>query len=176
EVIGVVVHVVAVVGLGGAAVPPPVVSDPAEPCVRHRLELAVPGVGVERPTVAEDDRGTRTPVLVEDLDAVRGRDDRHDVLLRERWWSVGADAQAACRCVLSSRRPAWASAHSRAWSAISSQPSWAVMRCARPGQVSCSVTVPGARYLRALDRWTDGGMMWSSEAERKSSGGRAALR
>jgi hypothetical protein len=43
--------------------------------------LGVPVVRLQRPAVAEHDRLTLPPILVEDLDAVFGRDGGHDLLL-----------------------------------------------------------------------------------------------
>ena len=57
----------------GQIVSSPAVRDyaVAAPEQEHHLGIAV--VGGERPTVAEDDRLARAPVLVEDLGAVRGK-------------------------------------------------------------------------------------------------------
>ena len=73
EVVGAVVHVVPVGGLRGAAVPPPVVGDDAVAVLDEEQQLRVPVVGGQRPSVAEDDRLTAAPVLVEDLRAVLKR-------------------------------------------------------------------------------------------------------
>ena len=65
EVVGVGVHVVAVPRLAGAAVAAAVVGDAAVAVGGQEEHLVVPGVGVERPAVAEDDGLSRAPVLVE---------------------------------------------------------------------------------------------------------------
>jgi hypothetical protein len=63
EVIGVRVDVVAVPGLVRSSVPPAVVGDGAVALRGHGDELVVPGVGVERPAVAEDHGLAPAPVL-----------------------------------------------------------------------------------------------------------------
>ena len=80
EVVGVVVHVVAVAGLGRAAVAAPVMGDDAIAVAEEEQHLRVPVVGRQRPAVAEHDRLARAPVLVEDLDAVLGGDRAHAAL------------------------------------------------------------------------------------------------
>ena len=69
QVVGVVVHVMAVAGLGRAAVPAAIWAT-----TRSRAEeehhLGVPVVRGQRPAVAEHDRLSRSPVLVEDLGTV----------------------------------------------------------------------------------------------------------
>lgn len=79
RVIGVVIHVVAVPDLAGAAVATAIMRDNAEALVHEKHHLRVPVVGTERPAVVEmDDLGVaRAPVLVEDLDAVFGSDRSH---------------------------------------------------------------------------------------------------
>jgi len=61
KVVGVVVHVVAVAGLGGSAVAAPVVGDDAVAVLEEEQHLDVPVIGRQRPTVAEHDGLTRTP-------------------------------------------------------------------------------------------------------------------
>ena len=77
EVVGVVVHVVAVGGLRGAAVAAPVVGDDPVAVLQEEQHLVVPVVGRQRPAMAEHDRLTLTPVLVEDLGAVVRGDGGH---------------------------------------------------------------------------------------------------
>ena len=77
QVVGVVVHVMAVGGLRGAAVAAAVMGDDAIALLEEEQHLVVPVVGGERPAVAEDDGLAGTPVLVEDLDAVFGGDGGH---------------------------------------------------------------------------------------------------
>ena len=77
QVVGVVIHVVAVAGLRGAAMAAPIVGDDAIAVVEEEHHLRVPVVGRQRPAVAEDDRLPGAPVLVENLDAVFGGDRVH---------------------------------------------------------------------------------------------------
>src|SRR6185312_12494447 len=71
------VHVVALRRLGRAAVTATVMSDDAVAAQHEEHQLGVPVVGTQRPTVMEHERLTSSPILVEDLRAVRGRDERH---------------------------------------------------------------------------------------------------
>ena len=77
EIGGIVIHVVAIAGLGRAAVSAPVMRDDAEALVQEEQHLRVPVVGRQRPAMAEHDRLTAAPVLVENLDAVLGCDRWH---------------------------------------------------------------------------------------------------
>src|ERR1700722_20283030 len=81
EVVGIVVHVVAVAGLGGSPVAPPVVSDDAIDVKDEEHNLGVPVIGRDRPSVAEHDGLAASPVLVEDLRAIGGGDRAHEELL-----------------------------------------------------------------------------------------------
>jgi hypothetical protein len=92
QVVGVVVHVVAVAGLGGASVPAPVMGDDAVAAQQEEQQLGVPVIGRQRPAVAEDNRLARAPVLVEDLGAI-GRRDR-TLALPPRVWEFGVDTSA----------------------------------------------------------------------------------
>jgi len=74
EIVGVGVHVVAVPGLARAAMAAPVVRDRAVTMGRDEHQLVVPRVGVQRPTMTEDDRLAGSPVLVEQFGAVSRRD------------------------------------------------------------------------------------------------------
>lgn len=71
-VVGIVVHVVAVPYLAGAAMAPPVVGDHAVAFSEEEQHLRVPVIGTERPAVVEVDHRciARAPVLVENLYAV----------------------------------------------------------------------------------------------------------
>ena len=77
EVVRIVIHVVTVAGLAGAAVAAAGVGDDPIAVIEEEQHLGVPVVGRQRPAVAEDDRLARAPVLVEDLRAVRGGDRAH---------------------------------------------------------------------------------------------------
>ena len=77
EVVGIVIYVMAVAGLGGAAVAAPVMGDHAEALAEEEEHLWVPVVRREGPAMAEHDGLTGAPVLVVDLEAVPGGDRRH---------------------------------------------------------------------------------------------------
>jgi hypothetical protein len=83
QVIGVVVHVVAVGDLRGAAMPAPVVCDHPVATLQEEEHLGVPVVGREGPSVAEDDRLAGAPVLVEDLSSVSGGELGHSSASRD---------------------------------------------------------------------------------------------
>src|SRR5690606_29549706 len=74
------IHVVAVADLARTAVAAPVMSDDAITPLDEIEHLCVPVVGTQRPTVVKYDRLSRTPVLVEDFDAVLCGDCIHDLL------------------------------------------------------------------------------------------------
>ena len=88
EVVGVGVHVVAVPGLARAAVAAAVVGDAAVAAGGQEQHLVFPGVGAERPAVAEDDRLPGAPVLVVDLRAVFRFDEWHERLLQVAWADI----------------------------------------------------------------------------------------
>src|SRR6185369_7364332 len=100
--------VVALAGLRRAAVAAPVVGDDAVPPVEEVQHLVVPVIGAQRPAVAEHDRLARTPVLVEDLRAIAGRDSPHRHLLP----SVGRGTSATEPSLASN---ATKSARNRPW-------------------------------------------------------------
>ncbi len=74
QVVGIVVHVVAVRDLGRAAMATAVMRDHPIAVIEEEHHLRVPVVGRQRPAMAEHDGLTRAPVLVVDLDAVLRRD------------------------------------------------------------------------------------------------------
>ena len=86
QVVGVVIHVMAVGGLRGAAMAAPVVRDDAIAVLEEEQHLRVPIIGRQRPAVAEHDGLTFAPVLVEDLNAVFGGDRVH-VSLSFLWFA-----------------------------------------------------------------------------------------
>ncbi len=92
DVGGIGVHLVAGVGLARAAMAAPVMGNDAIAFAQEEHELIVPVIGAQRPAMMEDDRlGVLGPgVLVENLGAVRSRDERHipGPLLMEvgSWW------------------------------------------------------------------------------------------
>src|SRR4030081_422225 len=77
QVVGIVVHVMAVAGLGGSPVAAPVMGDHAIAVLEEEQHLCVPVIGRQRPTVAEHNGLTVSPVLVEDFRAIRGSDRTH---------------------------------------------------------------------------------------------------
>src|SRR6202040_1455149 len=78
QVIGIMIHVVAVGGLGRAAVPTAVMGDHPIAMMQEEQHLVIPVVRAERPTMAENYRLSVTPVLVVDLYTVFGRDSGHE--------------------------------------------------------------------------------------------------
>ena len=77
QVVGVMVHIVALGGLSGAAMAPAVMGDHAIAMMQEEQQLRVPIIGRQRPAMAEHNWLARTPVLVEDLRAVLGGDGGH---------------------------------------------------------------------------------------------------
>jgi hypothetical protein len=77
KVVGVVIHVVAGADLTRAAMAASVMGDHAEAMLQEEQHLRIPIVSRKRPAMAEHDRPTRTPVLVENLGTVLGGDRRH---------------------------------------------------------------------------------------------------
>ena len=64
----------------------PVMGDDAIAVLEEEQHLGVPVVGRQGPAVAEHDGLTASPVLVEDLRAIRRRDRAHVVLPSCRCW------------------------------------------------------------------------------------------
>ena len=79
EVIGIVIHVVAVADLAGPAVAAAVMSNDAIAVIEEEQHLRIPIVGRQRPTMAEDDGLTFAPVLIVDLYPVAGCNCTHVV-------------------------------------------------------------------------------------------------
>src|SRR5258705_4667393 len=77
EIVGVVIHVVTVGNLTGAAMPPTIMGYDAIALLYEEQHLVIPIIGRQRPAVTEHDRLTLAPILVEDLNAVFGRDRAH---------------------------------------------------------------------------------------------------
>ena len=73
QVVGIVIHVVAVADLCGSAVAAAVMRDDAIALIEEEQHLRVPVIGRQRPAMAEHDGLTVSPVLVEDLHAIFGR-------------------------------------------------------------------------------------------------------
>src|SRR4051794_41634941 len=79
EIRSVVIHVMAGGNLGGTAMPAPVMGDDAKSLVQEEHHLCVPIVRRQWPAVRKHHRLARTPVLVENLNAVLGLDGAHGV-------------------------------------------------------------------------------------------------
>lgn len=68
EIVGVVIHVVALAALGGTAVAAPLVRDDAEAVLEKKEHLRIPIIGRKRPAMTEDDRLSTAPILVKNVD------------------------------------------------------------------------------------------------------------
>ena len=77
EVIGIVIHVVTVSDLGGAAVAAAVMGDDAIALIEEKQHLCIPVISRQRPAMAEHDGLTFAPILIENLNAVLGRNSVH---------------------------------------------------------------------------------------------------
>src|ERR1700752_1019943 len=77
QIVGIMVHIVAVGGLGRATMATAVMGDNAIAMIEEEQQLRVPIIGRQWPAVAEHDRLARTPVLVEDFRAVLGGNSAH---------------------------------------------------------------------------------------------------
>src|SRR5260370_36543934 len=80
EVVGVVVHVIAVPGLARAAVAPAIVSDASVSFGSQEEHLVFESIRGERPAMAEDHGLPFAPILVIDLRAIFGGDKGHGML------------------------------------------------------------------------------------------------
>src|SRR5229473_590717 len=70
EIVGVSIHFIAVPRLVGAPMPPSVMRDHAIAPLAEEEHLPVPVVRGKRPTMGENDRLTRSPILVINLRAI----------------------------------------------------------------------------------------------------------
>ena len=77
QVIGIVIHVVAITHLSGPAMAAAVMRYNAIAVLEEEQHLCVPVIGRQRPAVAEHDGLTLSPVLVVDFRAVGGGDRAH---------------------------------------------------------------------------------------------------
>src|SRR5438552_227861 len=68
QVVGIMIHVMAVARLGGAAMTATVVGDDAIAFANEEKHLRVPVIRGERPAMTEDDRLPGPPILIEDVD------------------------------------------------------------------------------------------------------------
>src|SRR4030095_16546995 len=78
----VVIHIVPVAHLARTTVTAAIMRDDAITLADEEEHLRIPVVGTKWPAVMKDDRlgGLRAPILVEDLDAILGRDGGHGVV------------------------------------------------------------------------------------------------
>jgi hypothetical protein len=60
-----------------------VVREHAVTLLTEEEHLCVPRVGIERPTVREDDRMSRTPILVVDIGSIVSNEERHCAVLSD---------------------------------------------------------------------------------------------
>src|ERR1700730_9727803 len=91
QVVGIVIHVVTVAHLSGAAMAAAVMSYDTIAMIEEKQHLRVPVVGRKRPTMAEHDGLAFAPVFIENLNAVLCRDRAHRVhpfLRGHRWIPV----------------------------------------------------------------------------------------
>ena len=95
EVVRVVVHVVAVADLCGAAVTAPVMGDDSITVMQKEDHLGIPVVGAQRPAMTENDGLTCAPVFVEDLSSVTGRELGHSCSHSSAWTLGCADERTA---------------------------------------------------------------------------------
>src|ERR1700723_2519106 len=106
QVIGVVVHVVAVGDLRRASVTAAVMGDDPVTVQQEVHQLGVPVVTGQRPAVTEDDRLPRSPVLVEDLRAVGGSDRRHsEPPVKSGYAAYGAALRSTALTPLRAKEP-----------------------------------------------------------------------
>src|ERR1700692_4858581 len=81
QVIGIMVHIVAVGGLSRTAMPAAIMGYNPIAMMQEEQHLVIPVVRAERPTMAENYRLSFTPVLVVDLCAIFGRNSGHESFL-----------------------------------------------------------------------------------------------
>src|SRR6266849_1026230 len=77
EIIGILVHIVAVPGLVRLTMAAPVVSDDPIAVPAEEQHLRIPGVAGKRPAMGKEDRLSLAPILVGDLGSVFGGDGTH---------------------------------------------------------------------------------------------------
>src|SRR2546421_10278329 len=82
QVVGVMIHVMAVSGLRGAAMATAGVGYHAIAVLEEEQHLCVPIIGRKRPAVTEDDGLTVAPVFEINLSSVFGGNGRHNPLWR----------------------------------------------------------------------------------------------
>ena len=79
QVVRVRIHLVSIPGLARPAMAAPVMGDAAIPPAGQKQHLVFPGIRTQRPSVAEDHRLSRAPVLVINLSSIFRGNRRHNV-------------------------------------------------------------------------------------------------
>src|SRR6266850_3347919 len=77
QVVGVMIHIMAAIGLARASMASPVVCNHAIAVLKEEQHLRVPIIGRQRPAMRENNRLACSPVLVVDLRAVFRCDRAH---------------------------------------------------------------------------------------------------
>jgi hypothetical protein len=75
------IHIVTIGCLGRTPVTPPVMRDDAKAVIQEEHHLGVPIVSAQWPTVREDNWLSASPVLVENMNSVRGLNSVHRLVL-----------------------------------------------------------------------------------------------
>src|SRR5258708_3722427 len=77
QIVGIMIHIIAVPRLTGAAVAAPIVRDAAETTFGEKKHLVFESVRAERPAMAKYDGPTGPPILVVNLGAISGGEAAH---------------------------------------------------------------------------------------------------
>jgi hypothetical protein len=77
QIVGIMIHIVAIPRLTGAAMSAPIVRDAAETTLRKEKHLVFESVRAERPTMTKYDGPTGAPILVVNLGAISGGESAH---------------------------------------------------------------------------------------------------
>src|ERR1700737_2801804 len=80
KIVSIMIHIVPVARLRGPAVAAAVMGYDAIAVTQEEQHLRVPVICRQRPSMTEHDGLTLSPVLVENLNAVFGRDSRHSIV------------------------------------------------------------------------------------------------
>jgi hypothetical protein len=70
QVVSIVIHIVTIRDLSRSPMPTTVVGNNAIPMLQKEQHLSVPVIRRQRPTMTENYRLARTPILVEDVDSI----------------------------------------------------------------------------------------------------------
>src|SRR5258708_5471259 len=77
QIVGIMIHIIAVPGLTGAAMAAPIMRDAAETTFGEKKHLVFESVRAERPTMAKYDGPTGPPILVVNLGAISSGEAAH---------------------------------------------------------------------------------------------------